>query len=433
MRRHFPRVTVLATAAVVALPLSACGSGGDSGGKPTSGPIEMWYSTNQQEQAWAKAAVAAWNARHPDEKVTARAVPSGKSTEDVLTAAITAGNTPCLVYNTAPAAVPAFQKQGGLVNLSKTFDDAESFIEKRSGAVADGFRSPDGSLYQVPWKTNPFMLYYNKDVFAKAGLDPEKPRLSTYEDVLAAAEAIKKSKAAKFALYPPATSDSTNALFDFYPLYLANSGGTQLVKDGKATFTSRAGRQTLAFWQRMYARGYSSPEAYSGDMWAGPFADGVAAMGIAGPWGKGQFDGKVKYGVVPLPTAAGTAGGTTPTFADSKNVGLFSSCAHKQTAWDFTKFSMSEERDRALLEKTGQFPTRSDAAAVGASFLKDNTFYQPFADAVPHAVDVPNIAGSAEVWKTFRAGWEKTVLTGKGDVEAAFGKVAREIDDQAAG
>ncbi|NEE35775.1 sugar ABC transporter substrate-binding protein, partial [Streptomyces sp. SID7982] len=92
--------------------------------------------------------------------VTAKAVPSGKSTEDVLTAAITAGNTPCLVYNTAPAAVPAFRKQGGLVDLSKTFDDAESFIEKRSGAVAEGFRSPDGSFHQVPWKTNPFMLYY---------------------------------------------------------------------------------------------------------------------------------------------------------------------------------------------------------------------------------------------------------------------------------
>ncbi|NEE25853.1 sugar ABC transporter substrate-binding protein, partial [Streptomyces sp. SID7982] len=68
---------MLAAAAVVVLPLSACGSGSGSGGEPTSGPIEIWYSTNQQEQAWAKATVAAWNTRHPDEKVTAKAVPSG--------------------------------------------------------------------------------------------------------------------------------------------------------------------------------------------------------------------------------------------------------------------------------------------------------------------------------------------------------------------
>lgn len=368
--RRFPRVTVLTAAAALVLPLSACGSGDADGGKPTSGPIDIWYSTNKQEQVWAKATVDAWNAEHTKEKVTAKAVPSGKSTEDVIGAAITAGNTPCLVYNTAPAAVAAFQKQGGLVNLSDTFGDAESFIKKRSGGAADGFRSPDGKLYQVPWKTNPFMLYYNKDVFKKAGLDAENPKLSTYDDVLAAAKKIKSSKAAKFTLYPPATSDYTNALFDFYPLYLANSGGTQLVKDKKATFTSDAGRQTLGFWQQMYANGYSSPEAYSGDMWAGPFADGVAAMGIAGPWGKGQFDGKVKYGVVPLPTAEGIPADKTSTFADSKNVGLFTSCKHKRTAWEFTKFSMSAKNDAALLEETGQFPTRSDVAAVAGAISR---------------------------------------------------------------
>ncbi|QTI87382.1 extracellular solute-binding protein [Streptomyces sp. AgN23] len=431
--RRFPRVTVLTAAAALVLPLSACGSGDADGGKPTSGPIDIWYSTNKQEQVWAKATVDAWNAEHTKEKVTAKAVPSGKSTEDVIGAAITAGNTPCLVYNTAPAAVAAFQKQGGLVNLSDTFGDAESFIKKRSGGAADGFRSPDGKLYQVPWKTNPFMLYYNKDVFKKAGLDAENPKLSTYDDVLAAAKKIKSSKAAKFTLYPPATSDYTNALFDFYPLYLANSGGTQLVKDKKATFTSDAGRQTLGFWQQMYANGYSSPEAYSGDMWAGPFADGVAAMGIAGPWGKGQFDGKVKYGVVPLPTAEGIPADKTSTFADSKNVGLFTSCKHKRTAWEFTKFSMSAKNDAALLEETGQFPTRSDVAAVTGGYLKDNPFYRPFADAVPRAVDVPNIAGSTEVWKTFRTAWEDAVLPGKGDVKSTFDKAAQQIDDQIAG
>jgi len=430
MKRH-TRIAVLMTAATVVLPLSACGSDDSGGGKPTAGPIDIWYSTNEQEQAWAEAVVDAWNAEHPEEKITARAVPAGKSTEDVIGAAITAGNTPCLVYNTAPAAVSAFEKQGGLVNLSKTFKDAESFIEQRSGDAVDGFRSPDGSLYQMPWKTNPFMLYYNKEVFAKAGLDAEHPELRTYDDVLAAAEAIRSAEAADFALYPPATSDYTNALFDFYPLYLANSGGTQLVEDDKATFTGEAGLQTLGFWQQMYAEGYSSPEAYSGDMWAGPFTDGVAAMGIAGPWGKGQFDGKVEYGVVPLPTAAGAEG--TSTFADSKNVGMFTSCRNQQTAWDFAKFSMSKENDAALLEETGQFPTRTDVTTVAADFLKANPFYEPFADAVPRAVDVPNIPGSSEAWTTFRKAWDDTVLSGKGDVKEAFGEAARTIDDQANG
>ncbi|WP_372466505.1 sugar ABC transporter substrate-binding protein [Microbacterium maritypicum] len=422
---------VLALAAL-ALPLAACGStgGGDApeSAELTSGPITIWYSTNEQEIAWAEAVVEGWNADHPDEKVTAAAIPSGKSSEDAIGAAITAGNTPCLVYNTAPAAVPAFQKQGGLVNISTTFDDGESFITERSGAAADGFRSPDGDLYQVPWKANPFMLYYNKDVFAAAGLDPENPELATYDDVIAAAAAIKESGAADYSLYPPASGDYTNALFDFYPFFLANSGGTQLVSDGAAAFTSDEGLETLEFWKTLYAEGYSSAEAYSGDAWAGPFADGVSAMGIAGPWGAGAFDGKVDYGIVPLPTADGTAPEHTYTFGDSKNVGLYTSCENKQTAWDFVKFSMDADNDLALLETTGQFPIRGDIDTIAGDFLAGDPVLSTFAASVPLTVDVPNVADATEMWQTFRDAWGQAVQAGEGDLKETFSTAADKID-----
>ncbi|WP_424935524.1 MULTISPECIES: ABC transporter substrate-binding protein [Bacteria] len=416
--------------AAIALPLAACGATGApaGGAAPKSGPVTIWYSTNEQEIAWAEAVVDAWNAEHPDEKVTAEAIPSGKSSEDAIGAAITAGNTPCLVYNTAPAAVPAFQKQGGLVNISQTFDDGESFIAERSGDAANGFRSPDGDLYQVPWKANPFMLYYNKAVFAAAGLDPDKPALSTYADVLAAAKAIKDSKAAQFVLYPPASGDYTNALFDFYPFFLANSGGTQLVSDGKAAFAGEKGLETLAFWKTLYADGYSSAEAYSGDAWAGPFADGVAAFGIAGPWGAGAFDGKVDYGIVPLPTADGVPAAETYTFGDSKNVGLYTSCENKQTAWDFVKFSMNADNDRALLETTGQFPVRGDVDKIAGDVLAGSPVLAAFAASVPLTVDVPNIADATEIWQTFRDAWGKAVQAGEGDLEQTFRTAAEKVD-----
>lgn len=423
------RYAAAALFAVVALPLAACSSGGPDaeGSDLTSGPIKIWYSTNEQEIAWGDKVVEAWNADHPDEQVTAEAIPAGKSSEDAISAAITAGNTACLVYNTAPAAVPAFQKQGGLVNISTTFDDGESFITDRSGDAANGFRSPDGDLYQVPWKANPFMLYYNKDVFAAAGLDPENPSLSTYDDVLAAAKAIKDAGAADFVLYPPASSDYTNPLFDFYPFYLANSGGTQLVADNAATFTSDEGMQTLEFWKTLYAEGYSSAEAYSGDAWAGPFADGVAALGIAGPWGAAQFDGKVDYGIVPLPTAEGTPAEETYTFGDSKNVGLYTACEHKQTAWDFAKFSMDADNDLALLETTGQFPIRTDLSDVAGDYLASNPLLETFSQSVPLTVDVPNIANATEIWQTFRDAWSAAVQ-GQDDLQSTMDAAAEKID-----
>ena len=67
--------------------------------------------------------------RHPDEQIEAQEIPAGKSSEEVIGAAITAGNAPCLVFNTSPAAVPQFEKQGGLVSLS-SFEGGDDYITK---------------------------------------------------------------------------------------------------------------------------------------------------------------------------------------------------------------------------------------------------------------------------------------------------------------
>ena len=158
----------LAALLVGTVALSACGSdsgGTGTGASTTTGPIKIWYSNNEQEVKWAKQAVDAWNKAHADQMVTGEEIPAGKSSEDVITAAITAGTTPCLIFNTSPAAVSGFQKQGGLVDLS-SFSDGASYIETRTGAdVAKQYQSSDGHYYQLPWKSNPVMIFYNKKIF----------------------------------------------------------------------------------------------------------------------------------------------------------------------------------------------------------------------------------------------------------------------------
>ena len=121
-----------------------------------------------------------------------------KTSEEVIGAAITAGNAPCLVFNTAPAAVPQFQKQGGLVPLDG-FAGGASYVKSRTGPAADQYTSPDGKFYQIPWKSNPVMIFYNKDLLKKAGIDPAHPPLATYAQFLATSRKIVKSGAAKAA------------------------------------------------------------------------------------------------------------------------------------------------------------------------------------------------------------------------------------------
>ncbi|XVV11235.1 extracellular solute-binding protein [Actinoplanes sp. CA-131856] len=427
MKRSLPALLMTATLLVTA---GCDGSGGGDASKANAatGPITVWLSNNQEELAWGKAMVEAWNGQHADQKVTAQEIPAGKSSEEVIGAAITAGNAPCLIFNTAPAAVPQFQKQGGLVALD-SFDGAAQYIADRTGTTAEQYKSPDGKFYQLPWKSNPVMIFYNKDVFAKAGLDAEKPALSTYDDVLAAARKIKSSKAAQFAIWPAPTSEFFQSWFDFYPMFLAETDGKQLVQDTKAQFNSPEGQKVAGFWKTMYDEGLAGKEQYNGDS----FADQKAAMAIVGPWAVAVYGDKVKWGSVPVPTSTGKPADQIRTFSDAKNVAMYSACQNRATAWELMKFATSSEQDGALLDKTGQMPLRKDVATTYPDYFAKNPAYKQFADQAARTVEVPNVPNSVAIWQTFRDAYSASVIFGKQPVDQAFSGAAEKVDQLASG
>jgi multiple sugar transport system substrate-binding protein len=230
----------IAIVATLGLAVVGCTRGGEtqSADQATqaTGPIKIWYSNNQDEVKWGKAVVAAWNQAHADQQVTAEEIPAGKSSEEVIGASITAGNTPCLVFNTAPAAVPQFQKQGGLVALD-SFSDGASYVNERVGGRAEQYKSPDGKFYQLPWKTNPVMIFFNKKMFAKAGLSTDKPPLATYQEFLATSKTLVDKGGVQAAIWPAPSSEFFQSWFDFYPLFIAETG-KQLVADGQPQFNT---------------------------------------------------------------------------------------------------------------------------------------------------------------------------------------------------
>lgn len=417
---------LLAVSAILTLSAAACG-GGD--GKSASdaakahGAIKVWYSNNAQEVAWGKQTVAAWNKAHPSEKVSAQEIPAGKSSEEVIGAAITAGSEPCLIYNTSPASVPTFQKQGGLVSLSD-FSDGASYIEARTGPKADQYKSPDGKYYQLPWKSNPVMIFYNKKAFAKAGISTTKPPLGSYSDFLATAKKLVSSGAAKYGIYPAPSSEFYQSWFDFYPMYAAMSGGHQLVEKGKSTFDGPAGKAVAAFWKQLYSQNLAGKETFNGDA----FADGTAGMAIVGPWAIASYKGKVDWGVAPLPTESGNSSDSVPTFSDAKNVGMYASCKNRGTAWDFLKFSTSTAQDGKLLIASGQMPLRKGLQQQYASYFAKNPAYNTFATEAAHVVEVPNVPNSIEIWQTFRDAWSKSVIFGKQDPNQALSEAAAKIN-----
>ena len=423
--------TKLATATLTMLALgatAACGGGsGDAGDAASStGPIKVWLSNNPEEIAWGEAMVEAWNTENPDEEITAQEIPAGQSSEEVIAAAITAGNAPCLVFNTSPAAVPQFQKQGGLVALDG-FEGGAEYVEERTGENAAQYQSPDGQYYQIPWKSNPVMIFYNKDLMKQAGVDPENPPLATHEEFLETSRKIVDSGAAQAAIWPAPTSEFFQSWFDFYPMYAAETGGQQLVEDGEATFDSEEGQAVADLWATMYEEGLAQKETYNGDS----FLDQKAAMSIVGPWAIPVYGEDIDWGAAPVPTSEGISPEETFTFSDAKNIGLYSACENQGTAFDVLKFATSEEQDGQLLELTGQMPLREDLPGTYPEYFEEKPDYEAFADQASRTVEVPNVPNSIEIWQTFRDAYSSSVIFAESSAEDALGTAADDVTELA--
>jgi multiple sugar transport system substrate-binding protein len=293
-------------------------------------------------------------------------LPAGRSSEEVLLAAIVAKATPDVSSNVSSALLARLVRAGGVVRLDNRVATSARLKERANSAMLASLRLPDSGIYAFPWKTNPEMLMYNVDMFKAARIEP--PR--THQELLDAWHKFAKDtdgdgRLDRWAMWATLKTSWYERFYDFYPLYLASSGGTTLVHDGKIVFENAAAASALDLLRRGFAEGVlpSSNFALGRD----PFMDGTVAMKIIGPWFVKELDElKVRglhFDVTPVPGAAGTEPGTSFAFADMRSIAIFSTTRHPDAAARFVAYLTSPAADRLLIEEASQLPYRRDLAS----------------------------------------------------------------------
>ena len=213
-------------------------------------------------------------------------------------------------------------------------------------------RLPDSGIYAFPWKTNPEMLMYNVDLLRSAGVSP--PR--THAELLEAFRRLTRDsdgdgRLDHWAMWAPLKTTWFERFYDFYPLYLASSGGRTLVRDGKVIFDNAAAVAALDLLRRGFDEGVLPRSNFA--LGRDPFADGTVAMKIIGPWFVRELDDLripgLRYDVVPVPAAEGTAPGDRYAFADLRSIAIFSTTRHPDAAARFVAFLTSPAADRLLI------------------------------------------------------------------------------------
>ncbi|MBZ8132033.1 sn-glycerol-3-phosphate ABC transporter substrate-binding protein UgpB [Afifella sp. IM 167] len=160
--------------------------------------IQWWHAMGGELGAKLEEIVAGYNASQDEYKV----VPVYKGTyPETMTAAITAfraGEQPAIVQVFEVGTGTMMAARGAVYPVYQLMKDAGADFDQKAflPAVVGYYTDTDGNMLSMPFNSSTPILYYNKDVFEKAGLDPEKAP-ETWSDVEEFSKKIIDSGAAK--------------------------------------------------------------------------------------------------------------------------------------------------------------------------------------------------------------------------------------------
>ena len=372
-----------------------------------------------------------WNAENPDVQVRVQPLPAGRSTEEVLLAAIVARATPDVSSNVSSALLARLVRAKGVVRLDDRVATAARLTERTSQAMLAPLRLPDGGIYAFPWKTNPMMLMYNVDLLKEAGVSP--PR--THSELLEACRRLTRDtdrdgRADRWAFWATLKTTWYERFYDFYPLYLASSGGQTLVNNGKVVFENQAAVAALDVLRRGFDEGVLPRSNFA--LGRDPFMDGTVAMKIIGPWFVKELDELkvrgLRYDVTPVPAADGTAPGNQFAFADLRSIAIFSTTRHPEEAARFVAYLTSPAADRLLIEEASQLPYRRGLASdrrFTASLRKWPTL-PTYATYVERTRDIDLDPDVVEIFDLLSEAYEEAAIYGKVTPRRAIAKAAAE-------
>lgn len=354
LRRLAPVLAIALTAGLAACTNTSDATTASAPAELTgSGPATLWVRA--ADEPLDKALVAAWNEQNPDRKITMLTVPDAQYVQKFVQA-VRGGDAPDLAAVDI-ANVKSLTSQGLLTDLTAQI----TALPYKDALAPAGVQisTVDGKTYALPHQLDVSMLYYNKNLFRQAGLDPEKPPASL-DDVVAAARKITALGGGTHGFAFAGNCAGCNA-YTLLP-YIWASGGDIMNADGtEATLDDPAVAAALNAHKTMWDEKLmpAAVKDDNGATWLTGFQSGKVGMVALGSFAVSVYKAEkgLDFGVTSIPGASGTSA-----FLGGDVIGISKGAKNAKTAWDFIAWSMSEDVQKTVVAKTGQLAVRSDAA-----------------------------------------------------------------------
>lgn len=321
------------------------GGGKKDGGGKVSGEITVW--------SWDVAANAlkrlarTFEKRHPGTTVAVTDI-GYDNAADKMTVGLRGGSGLADVLTIGGNQLPRYAGNfpQGFYDLGTLGGRYGGDFDRASWRTVTG---PGHEVFGLPWDIGPCALYYRKDHFRAAGVDPRA--LLTWDDYVSAGVRVKKATGHKLLIM-----DTTNT--GILPLLLQQQGQAYF-KDGRVAVDSPEAVKALTLMKTLHDRGLVDYEKGWSGLVTGT-KEGKASTAPTAAWWTGTLTDEMpelkgRFGVVPLPgfTADGPrtsneGGSTLCVPAQSKNPEL---------AWAFIEFVLTDRANQvSMLKQEGLFP-----------------------------------------------------------------------------
>lgn len=206
------------------------------------------------------------------------------------------------------------------------------------------------TLYGIPMQYNLQYLYYNKDIFEAAGLDPETPP-TTLDELREAAIACTDTSKNQYGLGLPTD-------YAAYVEYLWANGGDVISEDGTENYlNSQENIDTLTWLQDLVINEGVSPQGLTAVDMDTMFQAGQLAMCTNGPWNiNGLNQLGINYGITAIP--AGSGGAYAPEGGCSYMLTAGADDATREAVYKFMAYWLSDDTLKEWSNRNG-FPVWS--------------------------------------------------------------------------
>ena len=364
MKKFLTSILTVLMAVLCAFTMFACGGGGDDSTDAEGNTIVkiMFHvdKSSTEGQAYQKR-VNAFNAAYKDRKIKATGIFKARTTgasgyETELLNNQLEGTLADIITFDAPNTA-AYAKSGLLYNIS-------SLISADEQANFYSLNKYEGKLYGLPIQESSAGFFYNKKIFAQAGINvsgytAENPW--TFDQFKAVCAQLKNNGKTPVDMRLDAIKDET-APYLLYPFIYAAGGSFTDSTGYKATgyYNSAETANGFQFIKDLITAGYTSYEIGATD-----FFTGKVGMYLSSGWTIPDLDNKYKeyfasrddWGLLPYPKDVKAASATGSwSYAITNN-----HHSDKTATIELLTWMTSAESSKAITDATGMIPARKDA------------------------------------------------------------------------